>query len=291
VVVKRFEEPVRWLDPRSDASAEVRGWLAEGRDALGPTSEELSRLGEFAAATMAGGAAGGGGATAGSAAWKGGGHALTKIGLLKVAAALALAGAGGGVGWSVLRDTPAPPLTAPAESPATASALSSSPAIPPAEEAVPAPSAHEAASASTTSVVPAPLVPPSSPVPAPASPPNAAASPAPSSALAPGMAVRPEDPTGPSTASPGESELALLDRAHARMAADPADAMRALDEHRARYPHGAFAQEREVLAIEALVRLGRRHEAEARAAAFATQYPSSAHRRRIAVLLGSDAGP
>jgi outer membrane protein assembly factor BamD (BamD/ComL family) len=75
------------------------------------------------------------------------------------------------------------------------------------------------------------------------------------------------------------------------MGANPAEALRALEEHRARFPQGTFAQEREVLAIEALVRLGRRAEAEARAAAFARQFPGSAHRRRIAVLLAVDGGP
>ena len=52
--------------------------------------------------------------------------------------------------------------------------------------------------------------------------------------------------------------------------------------------HGTFEQEREVLAIEALVRLGRGAEARARASAFTSAFPQSAHRRRIAVLLGGD---
>jgi hypothetical protein len=63
-----------------------------------------------------------------------------------------------------------------------------------------------------------------------------------------------------------------------------------LNEHRARFLHGAFEQEREVLAIEALVRLGRRAEAQGRAASFEAAFPHSAHRRRIAVLLGGDPG-
>jgi outer membrane protein assembly factor BamD (BamD/ComL family) len=71
---------------------------------------------------------------------------------------------------------------------------------------------------------------------------------------------------------------------------NPAAALRALDEHRARFPRGTFVQEREVLAIEALVHLGRRQEAKARADAFARAFPASAHRRRIAVLLGEAAG-
>ncbi len=74
------------------------------------------------------------------------------------------------------------------------------------------------------------------------------------------------------------------------MAADPGAALVTLDAARAAYPNGPLAQEREVLAIDALVRLGRRSDAVARARAFDKAFPSSAHRRRVAVLLGEDAG-
>lgn len=300
--MKRFEEPIRWLDPRSDAPGELRRWIAEGRDALGPTPEQLARLGEFATATAAGGAAAGGAAGPGAGAAKvaavKGGQALAKVGILKVVAALAVAGAGAGVGWSVLHGTGAPPAP-PAverpvdEAPKAASALPGPQVAPPPEDAVPAPStldAPPAASGTSTHPAAVPLSPaPRTAPPAPAT--GVVASPSPSTALAPGGAPRAEGPTGPSTTTAGESELSLLDRAHARMGADPAGALRALEEHRSRYPQGTFAQEREVLAIEALVHLGRRKEAEARAAAFATQFPGSAHRRRIAVLLALDGGP
>jgi hypothetical protein len=105
--------------------------------------------------------------------------------------------------------------------------------------------------------------------------------------LAPG-APGPLAPTDIRTATPppGETEIALLDRARSEVAARPAEALRVLDEHRAGFPHGTLEQEREVLAIEALVRLGRRSEARARGDAFGRAFPTSAHRRRIAVLLG-----
>ena len=47
----------------------------------------------------------------------------------------------------------------------------------------------------------------------------------------------------------------------------------------------------EVIAIDALVRLGRRPEAETRAARFAKAYPGSSHKTRIDALLGSPEKP
>ncbi|MET0792442.1 MAG: hypothetical protein ABW061_13055, partial [Polyangiaceae bacterium] len=57
-------------------------------------------------------------------------------------------------------------------------------------------------------------------------------------------------------------------------------------EHAREFPAGVLTQEREVIAIDALLRLGRRSEAEARAASFHRQFPASAHGRRVDVLLG-----
>jgi hypothetical protein len=50
-----------------------------------------------------------------------------------------------------------------------------------------------------------------------------------------------------------------------------------------------FAQERDVLAIEALIAAGRRPEAEARAKQLELAYPGSAHLRRVRVLLAAPA--
>jgi len=57
-------------------------------------------------------------------------------------------------------------------------------------------------------------------------------------------------------------------------------------EHRRRFGDGTLAQEREVLAIDALTRLGRETNAGDRAARFHSRWPRSAHRRRIDVILG-----
>jgi hypothetical protein len=52
-------------------------------------------------------------------------------------------------------------------------------------------------------------------------------------------------------------------------------------EHKRRFPSGALAQEREVIAIEALNRIGDGDGARKRAKEFETSYPGSAHRRKV----------
>lgn len=83
----------------------------------------------------------------------------------------------------------------------------------------------------------------------------------------------------------GVSEIALLDAAQDALPSDPAAALVLADSHAARFPHGALAQEREVIAIEALSRLGRIDEAKHRARRFARDFPGSAHGPRIESLL------
>ncbi len=106
---------------------------------------------------------------------------------------------------------------------------------------------------------------------------------------APSVAVAPAPaPAASSSAEPesGESEMALFRRAQQSLAASPAQALELCSQHQRKFPRSAFGQEREVIAIDALVRLGRRSEAEARADQFARAYPGSAHNRRIDALLG-----
>jgi hypothetical protein len=57
---------------------------------------------------------------------------------------------------------------------------------------------------------------------------------------------------------------------------DPARALRLLDEHAARHRRGQLAPERELLRTRALLRAGRRAEAEAVAARFRRRYPGHA---------------
>jgi hypothetical protein len=73
----------------------------------------------------------------------------------------------------------------------------------------------------------------------------------------------------------------LLEQARRALASSPATALSLTNQDAARFPRGALAQEREVIAIEALRRLGRGAEADRRAAAFAQTFPGSAHQRRV----------
>jgi hypothetical protein len=79
----------------------------------------------------------------------------------------------------------------------------------------------------------------------------------------------------------GPSEPVLLEQARRALASSPATALALTNQHAARFPHGVLAQEREVIAIEALRRLGRSAEADRRAAAFAQAFPGSAHQRMV----------
>lgn len=93
-----------------------------------------------------------------------------------------------------------------------------------------------------------------------------------------------ERPTAIAPAPPPETEL--LSQAQQALASNPALALRLCGEHAKHHPAGALGQEREVIAIDALMRLGRGAEAKARGEAFKQRYPSSGHNRRIDVLLG-----
>ncbi|HEY4159228.1 MAG TPA: hypothetical protein VGM29_14065, partial [Polyangiaceae bacterium] len=76
-------------------------------------------------------------------------------------------------------------------------------------------------------------------------------------------------------------EASLLERARRELNANPAAALALTNEHSTRFPNGVLAQEREVIAIAALRKLGRGAEADRRAASFALKYPGSAHARAV----------
>ncbi|MEO5725804.1 MAG: hypothetical protein ABI134_21245 [Byssovorax sp.] len=91
---------------------------------------------------------------------------------------------------------------------------------------------------------------------------------------------------GPPTMD-SETDIQLLHRALDALGSAPARALDLVNRHAARFPGSALGQEREVLAIDALVRLGRSSEARARAAAFAARFPASAHLHRLEALVPS----
>lgn len=121
-----------------------------------------------------------------------------------------------------------------------------------------------------------------------ASAPAVAETSAPELKLAPSP-VKQAAPAGASASARGsfESEVALLARARAELASDPARSLASTDEHRERFGSGVLEQEREVIAIDALLRLRRRQDAEARAARFEQNFAGSAHARRVTALLAA----
>ena len=117
---------------------------------------------------------------------------------------------------------------------------------------------------------------------APASAKDAAPIP-PGAATAPSSSPSAEASARSSGASlrPAESEAELLERARGSLASNPSRALALTEQHRARFPGGVLTQEREVIAIEALKRLGRTDEAARRAADFARRYPGSAYKKKL----------
>jgi hypothetical protein len=111
--------------------------------------------------------------------------------------------------------------------------------------------------------------------------------PAPESQRAPAASVRQVAPV--EAASSSEDALAgeaqLLNRAHAAMASDPRKAHMFASEHAKRYPRGQLAAERELILVEALVKLGRVREAEARGRALRKSAPSGIYGERLDTLL------
>ncbi len=83
-----------------------------------------------------------------------------------------------------------------------------------------------------------------------------------------------------------DAEVKLLQRAQDALRSRPAEALALADAHARRAPRGLLAEEREVIAIDALVRLGRTSEARNRAARFRSAWPESSHLTRIASLIG-----
>ncbi len=87
------------------------------------------------------------------------------------------------------------------------------------------------------------------------------------------------------------AEMELLVRLRALQNGDPTQALALAAEGNRRFPAGLFAQEREAIAIAALVRLGRASEARARGAAFLAAYPRSVFAERMKKLTGIGDGP
>jgi len=108
----------------------------------------------------------------------------------------------------------------------------------------------------------------------------------------PAAPVAAEEPAAPpeapsDAASRLREEAALVQRAERLLDLDPTGALRLTEERRRRFPTGALDQEAEVVAIDALLRLGRRPEATTRAQKFEATHAGSLHARRIKRLLSN----
>jgi hypothetical protein len=83
------------------------------------------------------------------------------------------------------------------------------------------------------------------------------------------------------------AEIDLLAQAQESLRSRPAETLALCEKHRAEFAKGRFTQEREALAIEALLYLHRRSEAERRWSDFQERYPASNHRIHLADLFSS----
>lgn len=82
-------------------------------------------------------------------------------------------------------------------------------------------------------------------------------------------------------------EAALLERARASLGANPAEALGLTEAHAAQFPGGKLSMEREIVAIDALRRLGRSGEARTRGGAVLSRARGGLYEERIQKLLDS----
>lgn len=177
------------------------------------------------------------------------GLSLVKGSVIALAAAAILAGAGAGALYVAQTETPKPSVSG----------------VLPAEPLAKSPSSTIVVTAPSVDLVPLPSTVP--PVPS--------AHSKPTSPMASAQEVA--DPA---------LEAPLLRSAQDALRTNPSETLAKTQEHARKYPRGLLVQEREVMAIEALLKLGRRDEAASRAERFSRSFPGSTHQRRIDALLG-----
>jgi hypothetical protein len=125
-------------------------------------------------------------------------------------------------------------------------------------------------SAPTLPLAPLPEPPPVSPVPN-------IVSPGPVTTASSVPMPKSPSPKASATSSSISAEQAILDTARVALGREDGDAaLAATAVHAQRFPHGQLSEEREAIAIQALVLVGRAPDARARAEQFARTYPGSA---------------
>ncbi|MEM9195789.1 MAG: hypothetical protein AAGF12_41870 [Myxococcota bacterium] len=86
---------------------------------------------------------------------------------------------------------------------------------------------------------------------------------------------------------PLREEVRLLERAQALVASHPSAAIQEAEVHRRAFPRGQLAQERELIIVDALLRIGQRSEAVRRAEALIARNPNGMYARRARRLIGN----
>lgn len=282
-----MSDPIRWLDETGEASPHERMLLSAGRD-LDPPPGAQDKV--WAALQVHIGPGGGGGGNGGGSGSGASGKALTNASAGSGSSGASISAAVGGAKAAI-----AAAAGALAVAGAIAAFVATSPPTPsnalPLAPAVVEPSA--AAQAETaTNVEPAvesPFVEPTSPpassaILPPDTPSQRALTPRVSSAKPVAREV-PGDDSGEAKqerASRLREENRMLGDARAALRnGDSASALEKLEAMGGQFPDGVLAQEREVLAIEALARAGNRSAAATRAAAFLAAHPTSPHAKKL----------
>lgn len=252
----------RWTDAGSDAPPQLVELLQAGRAALG-TADEIERLQASLAARL--------GPSAGLDSAPSGVHAARPSSALPSSwiSGAAVATLIGGVAWWLV-SRPPEPLTSPPPSAVSTSVDAEVMSLP----------AAELAPAEPLPAEPPPSVPPSASDAASTLSPSEPAAPAKREAEKP-KARRAPAARAKTPPAPRESEAELLARAQAALAERPAAALQLAERHRRLFPSGVLAQEREVIAIEALKRLGRERAAQDKASEFESRYKGSIHQPRL----------
>lgn len=281
-------DPVRLRDARSSATKELRELLAAGRSEMpdpGRLRGVARRLG-YPASAVPGGAkllaktGAGGSALAGA----------TKIGALVL-----VLGAGAGVLAMRERTTvPVSSVAPPAATTVAESAPSTTQPVDVAPAQAPAPSASWVAIPKPGARARAPTRPAvAGPAQSTAGSTSARETPTPSSASVGASPPATWGSSAPLTPdAPGEmaspAPVGRIEEAQRELARNPSHALYlALRDQRI---SGDLVEERELVIIEALLRLGRLDEARERAARFLRTFPASSHREEVAAPFGFDPG-
>ncbi|HET8939193.1 MAG TPA: hypothetical protein VFN67_37370 [Polyangiales bacterium] len=91
--------------------------------------------------------------------------------------------------------------------------------------------------------------------------------------------------SAPPPAVSAELELSLIGQAQAALDRAPTQALELTAQHARDYPRGLFVEEREVIAIEAELKLRHSSAASERARRFLAEFPRSTHARKVRTLV------